>query len=1441
MKLVDRLAGGPPPRIMSDAVADPLILFDGKSGKAIDVNRALCRRLGCTRKKALALSFGGMSSCAPGFMEEDAGRWIRRTIEDGEQRFEWQCRTVSGQPFWTEVILRRVAMQRRRNVLAQLHDISRLTQSEESLRLGRIFQRELVDNAPFGAGVVRVEDQRYKFDFVSSPFCVITGLSSEALLQDPQNLIAIFPEKEREDLRQTIEKAIRSRTRFQWEGSARVRSENRWLQIESYPAGPTGSVTFWSCIIFDITEQRQTKEALERRIVALTTPLTDASTIAFEDMFNLTDIQDIQDRFAQATGVASVITLPDGTPITMPSSFCRLCSDIVRKSEKGRSNCRYSDTVLGRFHPEGPLVQPCLSAGLWDAGASIAVGGHHVATWLIGQIRDETQTEETLLEYARAIGVDETEFVGAFREVPKMSREHFNEIANALFALAKLLSTTAYQNIQQARFIAERKQAEEALRASERKYRQIVEAANESIITWNNDFIITFVSAQVSSMLGYQQDELVGTPAASLLFQEDRPSHDVVMAHLMEGKPLRIEEHKLLHKDGHAVWCLSSLTPTVNAEGLVVGCVALVTDISKRKIAEERYRSIVQSLMDGFELIDLGGRILDINETYCRMVGYDRTELLTMNVSDLDGTLSPEEVSAKLVATQQTGYSRFETTHKRRNGEDIHLDLSAQVLPGSPYIYVFLRDISERKRTDDKLQAMARLQETILDTVSTGLSYVKNSTQHWANKAFGTMFGYAPEEVCNVSSSLFFPDKEEGYTRLASEGYSTLAQGKVFSTETHMRKKDGTIRLCTIDAKALDPSNISQGAICVVQDVTERREAEEALRRSEELLRESQRAANIGSWEMNLSTRRLYWNEESYRLHGIPDDGTVIDLEKFLGLIVPEDRIIATNHFSYTMKTRVFLPFEVRIIRGDGRERTILVTGSIKYDKEGNPCSQLGIVQDITERKLAEERFKTLIQTSMDWFILHNNTGLILDVNNALCRATGRAREELIGGTILQFMNHESVADYMKLLPDIVRKGSMRIENRSRHNDGSSLYLELSVTHMRREEDLFFLFLRDITAQKTAQKELAESQERLHAFMDSATDACTIWDENLILTDLNQSALGFLPGGKSREDLIGPGRSTPFPASWGETARLQCRNVIETGVPIAQEQCVSYEGKPTWLYTRMFRVGRGIGIMSADITDRKVAEEEIRCMNEELEQRIAERTQELQKSNKELESFTYTISHDLRSPLRAIDGFTKILLEDHGFMLDAEGKRLCSVVCDETRRMGTLVDDLLAFTRLGRTALRRSSFDMSAMAETVFQELISADDRARINFTAIAMPPAYGDVRLIRQVMVNLISNAVKFTATRDRPQIEVGSIIRNDTPVYYVRDNGVGFDMQYASKLFGVFHRLHTEREFEGTGVGLAIAQRIINRHGGQIRAEGEVDNGATFFFTLPQKGETS
>lgn len=379
-------------------------------------------------------------------------------------------------------------------------------------------------------------------------------------------------------------------------------------------------------ISWNVTDRKRLQDAVEKRILALTRPLDDSASITFDGLFGIKEIQRIQDEFAAATGVASIITLPDGTPITKPSNFTRLCRDLIRKTEKGCINCFHSDAALGRANHNKPVIQPCLSGGLWDAGVRITVGDRHIANWLIGQVRDETQTDEAMRAYAREIGVDEGVFIEAFHQVPSMSREHFAQIAQALFTLANQLSTSAYQNIQQARFISEQKNTENALRESQEYLAAMWEVMDIGIMMVDaKTHRILNVNPALIRLSGYRGHDLIGRLCHKLVCTAEEgkcPIGDL-------GHKLDRSERVLLNAAGEQIDVEKSVKPMV-LNGREVYLETLL-DIRERKRSQmelKRLSTAIEQSPEAVVITSPDGIIQYVNPAFEDITGYPREAIL---------------------------------------------------------------------------------------------------------------------------------------------------------------------------------------------------------------------------------------------------------------------------------------------------------------------------------------------------------------------------------------------------------------------------------------------------------------------------------------------------------------------------------------------------------------------------------------------------------------------------------------------------------------------------------------------------------------------------------------------------------------------------------------------------------------------------------------------
>ena len=618
----------------------------------------------------------------------------------------------------------------------------------------------------------------------------------------------------------------------------------------------------------------------------------------------------------------------------------------------------------------------------------------------------------------------------------------------------------------------------------------------------------------------------------------------------------------------------------------------------------------------------------------------------------------------------------------------------------------------------------------------------------------------------------------------------------------------------------------------ILRDITERVAAEEVLRSSEARFRSLIENSADVVVVLDADAKALYVSPSVAHMLGYrPEE---IAGHNALDLVHPNE------HEPY-MALMQSLPKDARPVRSRFRMRhkdgSWRIVESARSNQLNNPDVRGVVVnaRDITEFVSAEETLRrqaALFNQTYDAVMVWNWRGPITFWNRGAERLYGYSLGEVIGKNPHQLLRTETPGGVEGFLSVLEQKNTWEGELQHVTRDGRKIIVESRMTLVQDKDQVCALEAnRDITERKRVQEKLVEAHRTTTTILESISDGFNTFDREWCYTYANAAAAKML--GKPREELLGKNVWEMWPHAADSPFGVAYRRAVAENVPL-QVEAFYPEPLNAWFEVRCYPSPEGLALFFTDTTQRKRAEEEIRLLNRDLERRVAERTAELQAANKELESFSYSVSHDLRAPLRTLDGFSDALLEDYGPQLPAEARNQLATIRRGAQRMGVLIDDLLAFARLGRQPVTRQPVNMEALVRSALEELGPECNGNRIQFVNGDLPRAQGDPALLKQVWINLLSNAIKYSRHAERARIEIGSLAGSPPRVYFVRDNGAGFDMKYASKLFGVFQRLHRADEFEGTGIGLAIVQRVVQRHGGRVWAEAELNQGATFYFTL-------
>jgi PAS domain S-box-containing protein len=651
----------------------------------------------------------------------------------------------------------------------------------------------------------------------------------------------------------------------------------------------------------------------------------------------------------------------------------------------------------------------------------------------------------------------------------------------------------------------------------------------------------------------------------------------------------------------------------------------------------------------------------------------------------------------------------------------------------------------------------------------------------------------------------------------------------------------------------------------------ERRETEVRLRQQQAHYRDLAELVNLthdAIFVRTLDSRIVFWNLAAERLYGWTKEEAIgqvaYELLKTASTISREEiaRIVIENgawegELVHTCK--------------DGSHCVVSSRWALRLDATGSPISILESNRDITAKQKEDRRFRALLESAPDAMVIVNGSGVIQLANARAEDVFGYERSELVGKPVEiivpdRFRGHHAHHRDTYAAHPVPRAMGENLELYARRKDGSEFPVEISLSPIETSDGtLISSAIRDVTDRRRIQQDLRDANEFLEQRVHARTQELAAANAGLLKSHATSSLaqkvarIGtFEVDGIAHRSTWTPGMDEIYGLKEGtfrgtrehwlafvhpEDRDRALRTVdaaIADHTPYSSEyRIVRADGAVRWIrargqifYGRHGEFQRLVGV-NLDVTDAKNKEDEIVALNTSLERRVEERTRELTLANKELESFSYSVSHDLRAPLRHIDGFARILADECA-ELPANARAYLNRILKSTSDMGRLIDSLIKLAHLGRQELICESVPLGTLVTSAIADLPQAEPGRNIEWRLELLPTVSCDPDLLKVVLTNLLSNALKFTRGRSLTIIDVGTMAVNSELAFFVRDNGVGFDPSYADRLFGVFQRLHAQEQFEGTGIGLATVQRIIHRHGGRIWAESSPENGATFYFTL-------
>jgi len=995
------------------------------------------------------------------------------------------------------------------------------------------------------------------------------------------------------------------------------------------------------------------------------------------------------------------------------------------------------------------------------------------------------------------------------------------------------------------------------LKESEEKFRTLYDDNPFMYFTIDTDFTILLVNRFGAEQLGYTVSELIGQPLSKVFYGKDIKFAERNLRNAIEnyGRVFHWELRKV-RKDGSILWVKETTRATKRSDGKILVFTAC-GDITDRKHAEEalkesekKFRELFNKALDVIVLSEvqedmMPGQFIEVNEAATKILGYSKEEFSNMTPLDLFAPDSKDQILRISTELKKRGSTLFEAKSVTKSRGEIPVEVNVHIfkLRGKDVALSMARNVTDRKHAEEALKESEKKFRELFDQATDMLSLTELKDDGTikkyieVNKAASKRLGYTKDELLNMGPLDLYLDKSSivgMVSEMFEKGYS-ISENVQIAKDGRQIPVELNTRLFKLRGKNV--------VLSISRDITERKKSEEELIRSETILEEASNISRMGAYELDIVKNEFILSVEGQRIYGVKK--SKLPFEDIMGVVYPDDVQQVRRTLDESLKT--FKPYDLehRIRRSDGEIRYIHTRGRVLLNEEGKPTKMYSVTEDITERKHAEEQIKKLadiVDSSDDAIVGEDLNGVILTWNKGAEKIYGYSAREMVGKPIFNLIPSSEHYKISKLIEKVKNRGKVaHYEAQRTKKDGTKIDILVTLSHIKNvdgEITGISAIVRDITERKKAERALAESEERLNAIIKSSPDSIISSDLNLDIISCNQASMDMY-GASSSEELIGLNalelidskdrptviEATKIALSEKRSVTLELNSVTLDGkkvfpVEISGNSIRDAEGNPT-----------GFIAITKDITERKNAEKERENLIGELE-----------RSNQELQQFAYIASHDLQEPLRTISSFTQLLARRYKGQIDKDADEFIDFIVDGTNRMQAMIKDLLKYSRVQTRGEEFKLTDVqNALDQALFNLKVTIDEN-NAEITHDNLPVVTADEKQLIQLFQNLIGNAIKFKKPDEHPKIHILSRKDEENKEYIlgVSDNGIGMDQQYAGRIFELFQRLHTRDEYKGTGIGLAVAKKIVERHGGRIWVESELGVGSTFYFTIPIKDES-